>query len=264
MIANLRKTLEENKDLGLAVLLAALSLILLILPLNLKQPLAKYTHLVTLSPFQGAAQNLKNLVATSQTNKWLRSQLEESRLQVAFAREALEQNKRLRDSLDFLERKNYVLISAEMQTIDPKRRDNAILVAVRNSAVVAVDRAVVSLYGLVGKTTNVLGNTITVELLTSPNCRVAARDQNTRALGIIRWERGQNLLLDNVPLRDSINVGDTVISSGLGGLFPVGLPIGVIEKIDIPKRGFFKRITVRPFVNFNRLDEVFILKEMED
>jgi len=252
MIANFRKTLEENKDLGLAILLAALSLILLILPLSLKQPLAKYTHLVTLSPFQGAAQNLKNLIETSQTNKWLRSQ------------EALKQNKRLRDSLDFLERKNYALISAEMQTIDPKRRDNAILVAVRNFANVTVDMAVVSLNGLVGKTTNVLGNTITVELLTSPNCRVAARDQNTRALGIIRWERGQNLFLDNVPLRDSINVGDTVVSSGLGGLFPTGLPIGVIEKIDIPKRGFFKRITVRPFVNFNHMDEVFILKEMED
>ena len=264
MISNFRKTLEENKDLGLAILLAALSLILLMLPISLKRPLAKYTHLVTLSPFQGVSQSLKNLIETRQTNKWLRSQLEESRLQVAFAREALEQNKRLRDSLAFLDRANYALISAELQTIDPKRRDNAVLVAVQNATDVHPDMAVVSLNGLVGKSTNVLGNTVTIELLTSPNCRVAARDQNTRALGIIRWRSGQNLFLDNVPLRDSINIGDTVISSGLGGLFPAGLPIGEIEKVEIPQRGFFKRIIVRPFVNFNHLDEVFILKETDN
>jgi len=117
------------------------------------------------------------------------------------------------------------------------------------------------LTGLVGRTTSILDNKVTVELLTSPNCMVAARDQNTRALGIIMWNLGQELLLDNVPVQDSVAVGDTIITSGLGGLYPAGLPIGTVEKSELPAKGFFKRITIKPFVNFNRLDELFILKE---
>ncbi len=264
MIANIRKRLAENKELGLAFILAALSFIILILPLSLKRPMAKYTHIVTLSPFQGVAEKLKRLKETHETNKWLRQELLQRELEINLAREALEQNSRLRDSLGFQKRKEFALIPAELEAIDPKRRDNALLVSVRDGNQVEPDKSVVSLAGLVGKTTNVLGNTVTVELLTSPNCRVAARDQDTRALGIIRWERGTELLLDNVPGRDSVAVGDTIISSGLGGLFPEGLPIGTVEHVENPKRGFFKLITVRPFVNFNAIDELFILKEMED
>jgi len=264
MIAGLRKRVSENKEFGLTFILAALSLIILILPLSIKRPLAKYTHTVTLAPFQGVAENLKRLVHTNETNRWLRKQLLEKELAFAFAREALEQNARLRDSLGFRKRKGYDLIPAELEGIAPKRRDNAIVISIKESHEVTEDMAVVSLQGLVGKTTNVLGENVTVELLTSPNCRVAARDQNTRTLGIIKWNPGRHLFLDNVPIRDSVAVGDTIISSGLGGLFPSGLPIGVIESIRIPEKGFFKKIIVRPFVNFNRLDEMFILKDRDE
>ncbi|MBD3218530.1 MAG: rod shape-determining protein MreC [candidate division Zixibacteria bacterium] len=264
MIANPRKLFTENKEIGLAIILAALSFIILIMPLSIKRPMATYTYLATLSPFQGVSEKLKRLTETHQTNKWLRQQLLERELEIAFAREALEQNARLRDSLGFRELREYEVIPAELEAIDPKRRDNALLVSVREDYQLSPDRAVVGLNGLVGKTTNVLKNTVTVELLTSPNCRVAARDQNTRAMGIIKWERGTDLLMDNVPIRDVVEVGDTIISSGLGGLFPEGLPIGVVSEVDIPERGFFKNIKVKPFVDFNRIDEVFILGETED
>jgi len=264
MIAYFRKLFTENRDLGLAFILAALSFIFLILPLSLKRPMGKYTNLVTLAPFQGVSENLKSLVRTTQTNKWLRKQLLEKELEITFAREALEQNARLRDSLGFSQRKMYELIPAELEAIDPKRRDNAVIISIKSGYDVTTEMAVVNQSGLVGKTTNVLGQNITVELLTSPNCKVAARDQSTRALGIIKWEQGIYLYLDNVPISDSVNIGDTIISSGLGALFPAGLPIGVIEGIEVPKREFFKRITVKPFVNFNRLDELFVLKNRED
>ncbi len=260
MIGNVRKLFSTNRELGLTIILAALSFIIFILPMSVKRPMVRYTHIVTLAPFQGVSENIKRLVHTAETNEWLRKQLQEKEIEIAFAREALEQNARLRDSLGFPKREAYTLIPAEPKAIDPKRRDNALLVAVSENQEVRRDMAVVSLMGLVGKTTNVLGNTVTVELLTSPNCRVAARDQNTRALGIIKWNGGQMLYLDNVPIRDSVMVGDTIISSGLGGLFPAGLPIGIVEQVTNPERGFFKDIQVDPFVNFNRLDEVFILK----
>ena len=264
MTAILRKLFVEHKEVGLAIILAALSFIILILPLSLKRPMAKYTYLVTLSPFQGASEKLKRLAETNRSNKWLREQLLKRELELIRVREALEQNMRLRNALGFSERKDFTFIPGELKQIDPKRRDNAITVSVREDHRVTADMAVVNLSGLVGKTTYVSNNTVTVELLTSPNCRVAARDQNTRTMGIVRWESGNDLLLDNVPLRDPVYIGDTIISSGLGGLFPEGLPIGVISGIDIPKRGFFKNIEIRPFVDFNRIDELFILKQPKE
>ncbi|HDS00793.1 MAG TPA: rod shape-determining protein MreC [candidate division Zixibacteria bacterium] len=264
MTAILRKLFGENKEVGLAIILAALSFVILILPLDLKRPMAKYTYLVTLSPFQGVSEKIKRLAETTQTNKWLREQLLKRELELILVREALEQNERLRDSLGFRQVGGFTVIPGELKQIDPKRRDNALIVSVREDHEVAPDMAVVSLSGLVGKTTHVMINTVTVELLTSPNCRVAARDQNTRTMGIIRWESGNDLLLDNVPVRDPVNVGDTVISSGLGGLFPEGLPIGVVSEVELPERGFFKDIKVRPFVDFNRIDELFILKQPKE
>lgn len=261
MLEGLRKLIANNKEIGLTFILAALSFIILILPLSLKRPLAKYTHIVTLAPFQNVSEDLKRLVNTAREFKDKDEQL--IKLKYDFGLEALKQNARLRDSLGFRERTEYKLVPAELEAIDSKRRDNAIIVSIKSSHEVKEDMAVISLRGLVGKTTNILGDNVTVELLTSPNCRVAARDQNTRTLGIIKWRLGQYLYMDNVPIRDNVNVGDTIISSGLGGLFPSGLPIGVVENVRIPERGFFKRIRVRPFVNFNRLDEMFILKDLE-
>jgi len=260
-LEGLRKLVANNKEIGLTFILAALSFIILILPITLKRSLAKYTHIVTLAPFQNVSEDLKRLVNTAREFKDIDEQL--TKLQYDFGLEALKQNARLRDSLGFRERTEYKLVPAELEAIDPKRRDNAIIVSIKNSHEVKEDMAVISLRGLVGKTTNVLGDNVTVELLTSPNCRVAARDQNTRTLGIIKWRLGQYLYMDNVPIRDNVNVGDTIISSGLGGLFPSGLPIGIVENVRIPERGFFKRIRVRPFVNFNRLDEMFILKDTD-
>lgn len=264
MISSLRKLIANNKEFGLAAGLVILSFIILVLPINIKRPLAKYTYIVSLSPFQGLSEDLKQLSHTVQINRHLRKQLMERELELSFAREALAQNSRLRDSLGFRERREYELIPAELEAIDPKRRENAIIVSVASGSSVQADMAVMGVSGLVGKTTNVLGNNVTVELLTSPSCRVAGRSADNRALGIIRWESGLYLHFDNVPIRDSVEVGDTIISSGLGGLFPDGLPIGTIVSIDVPEKGFFKQIDVKPFVDFNRLDEVFILKEEDD
>jgi rod shape-determining protein MreC len=82
-------------------------------------------------------------------------------------------------------------------------------------------------------------------------------------LGIIRWVYGGELLLDNVLLSDSVNVGDTIITSGLGGVFPENLPIGTITSVKTGRSPFFKRISVTPFADFGALDELMILKRSD-
>jgi rod shape-determining protein MreC len=58
-----------------------------------------------------------------------------------------------------------------------------------------------------------------------------------------------------------VKIGDTVISSGLDGLFPKGLPVGTVSDISRPESGLFQEVKVRPFVNFTKLEEVLVILE---
>ncbi len=72
-----------------------------------------------------------------------------------------------------------------------------------------------------------------------------------------------DLVLDNLSLSDSVLVGDTIITSGLGGIFPPDLPIGIVQSVAEGKSPFFKEIEVEPFVDFGALDELVILVKRE-
>ncbi|MGE5693520.1 MAG: rod shape-determining protein MreC, partial [Candidatus Zixiibacteriota bacterium] len=117
---------------------------------------------------------------------------------------------------------------------------------------------VVHLNGLVGKVMDATPDAAVIQLLFDPGCRVAARDRRSRVLGIVKWKSGPYLSLDNVSLSDDVAIGDTIISSGLGGIFPEGLVIGTVKTALADTASFFRRIEVLPAVSFSALDEVFI------
>jgi len=102
-----------------------------------------------------------------------------------------------------------------------------------------------------------------VYLLTEPRCRVAARVKRSREQGILRYELGRGMYLDNCPRQGDVVIGDTVLTSGLGGIFPEGLVIGTVKRVDTPEKEFFYNIAVEPAINFNGLDELYVLKRGE-
>jgi rod shape-determining protein MreC len=114
-------------------------------------------------------------------------------------------------------------------------------------------------FGLVGKVLDATPDAAVVQLLFDPGCRVAARDQRSRVLGIVKWKSGPRLSLENVSLGDDVLPGDTLVSSGLGGIFPEGLLIGTILSVKADSTFTFKQIEIEPAVRFSALDEIFIL-----
>ena len=100
----------------------------------------------------------------------------------------------------------------------------------------------------------------TVQLLTDPANRIASRIQRSRDMGIAKYRQGEGMILDNFPVQGEIIVGDTVISSGLGQVYPSGLKIGIVTSVERGPDEVFCRVRMKTSADFGRLDELFVLR----
>lgn len=117
--------------------------------------------------------------------------------------------------------------------------------------------------GLVGRITEVGPRIAKVQLLSDPDSAVAALLQSTRASGLVVGQQDGTLQLRYVPQEEDIMVGDIVLTSGLGGLMPKGLVIGQVTEVQQREYETFQTATVRPAVDFTRLELVLVVTSFE-
>jgi rod shape-determining protein MreC len=118
--------------------------------------------------------------------------------------------------------------------------------------------------GLVGRVRNVTRERALVETLASPDMAVSVRDQRSSVVGILRWVRGNQFRLDRVDAVEDVLVGDPLVTSGLGGIYPRGIPVGVVTRVEVSLDGLFKQVEVRPHVDFAGLKDVFVVRRVVD
>lgn len=118
---------------------------------------------------------------------------------------------------------------------------------------------VVTELGLVGRVTDVYKNAARVLLITDGSSSVNAMLQNSRLRGMVRGRTGQSPIMDYLPQNQPIPVGDIVVTSGEGGNFPVGIPIGQIVEVDQNDVEMFQRAVVRTTVDFNTVETVLVV-----
>jgi len=112
--------------------------------------------------------------------------------------------------------------------------------------------------GVVGRVIRVAAGEARVLLITDASSAAAALVQRTRTRGVCRGE-GDSLNLDFALRQADIEVGDKVITSGMGGVFPKGLAIGEVTDVERGDFGLFQNVKVRPVADFSRLEEVLVL-----
>lgn len=122
---------------------------------------------------------------------------------------------------------------------------------------------VVTDQGLVGRISEVTENNAKVLLLTDPSSSASALMAESRLNGIVRGGTGGKLIMDFIPQGPTFNLGETVLSSGLGGRFPKGLTIGVIESIESQPNAVFQTALIRPAVDFGSLELVMVITNFE-
>lgn len=119
--------------------------------------------------------------------------------------------------------------------------------------------AVIAADGIAGQTVKVGSSTSRVLLLTDQASGIAAVIERSRARGVVKG-KGEGLCSMAFTTRDEdVKVGDMVVSSGIGGVFPKGLPIGEVTMVKRGEYGIFQTVTIRPIVNFAHLEEVLVV-----
>lgn len=122
---------------------------------------------------------------------------------------------------------------------------------------------VVTASGLVGRVSMTEPFTSTVLLLTDPDSGVGAevQRQTSRAGGVVRGLGGPEpgLVMQFYDRDADVLVGDRVVTSGYGGIFPRGLPIGLVTEVTTGEFGLVKRAVIQPAVELDRLHEVILL-----
>jgi rod shape-determining protein MreC len=123
---------------------------------------------------------------------------------------------------------------------------------------------VVASAGVVGRIVKVAQNSSRVLLLTDHASGIAAVVQRSRARGVVIGKGGSICSLEFSQRGEDVRTGDTVLTSGIGGVFPKGLPIGEITMVKKGEFGIFQTVNIRPFVNISRLEEVLVVLNMNN
>ena len=124
---------------------------------------------------------------------------------------------------------------------------------------VGVNQPVVAGQGLVGRVVLVAGPYAKVQLITDRAASVGVMIDRTHRQGVVKGAGRGNLELDYVSLQADVRVGDLVTTAGIDGIYPRGIPVGIITAA-IPGDDLFYEIRVAPAVDFGLLDQVYILE----
>ncbi len=128
---------------------------------------------------------------------------------------------------------------------------------------IAVGMPVVTDQGLVGRISEVTENTSKVLLITDASSAVNAILQSSRLPGVVRGAPGGDLVMDYIPQGAIFSVGEVVLTSGLGGRFPKGIPLGQVVEIRQRDIDVFQQALVHPTVDFSRLELVMVITNFE-
>jgi len=113
--------------------------------------------------------------------------------------------------------------------------------------------------GLVGRVVNSSSDMSRVLLLTDPNHSVDCRVASTRDRGVLSGSLERGCILRYIHLKSRIRPGDEVVTSGLDGIFPRGLPVGKVETVEKGSQGLFLEARVIPAVDFSEIEEVLVI-----
>lgn len=209
-------------------------------------------------------QNYVYLWHTRQDNLALLDENRKLLNSIASLQETQQENVRLRKLLHFQEGIKLDSTMARVIGKDVSTEFRAIRINRGESAGIRKNMAVVTSEGVVGRVLRTTQNTSDVVTILDLLSAVDAIVQRSRARGIVEGLTDESCTLKFALRTDDIQPGDILVSSGLEGIFPKGVPVGIVSKVNRKPFGISQDVEIRPSVDFSKLEEVMIITQVKD
>lgn len=203
------------------------------------------------------------LVDVRQENRRLRQELDAYKVENSRYRELLATHERLRALLKFKQRIHEPVVAAQVIALDPTGWFRSVIIDKGKRAGLQWDMPVVNASGVVGRIVSVSAHYAKVLLIIDQNSAVDCLDQRTRDRGVLKGRSTEVCEMDYMARSAEVTEGDLVVTSGLGGVFPKGLPVGRISAVSRQSGELFKHVEVAPCVDFSKLEEVLVILKKE-
>lgn len=221
-------------------------------------PLQKATFAVH-SRARHAWESYINLVNIQKENQALKRQVLDLKHQkAALLQEELE-NRRLRKLLKLKAQHEFPSVVAQVIGEDAVGWYRTFFINRGSEDGILPRMAVTAAEGVVGRISRTSREMSQVVLVTDPNLAVDCRVARTRDRGVLTGSAQDKCVLRYLRLDSEARPGDEVVTSGLDGIFPRGLPVGRIESVSKDDQRLFLRARVIPAVNFSEIEEVLVI-----
>ena len=166
--------------------------------------------------------------------------------------------RRLRSLLAYSEQFAFETSMAQAIMLDTAGRFKSIIIDRGSDDGIQVNDIVANANGLVGRVVLTTRDLAKVQLVTDNNCSVGSLVERTRRQGVVRGTGGTIVTMADIPALADVQPGDRVLTAGIDGVYPKGIPIGTIVRAE-PGQSLFKTVTVRPAVDFGTIEEVIVI-----
>src|SRR6185295_14140516 len=246
----LRYLLSRRPDWTVLVIACTLSFSLMVLERHEQARVAWFIQHTLLGPGEAGVGWLDQAVGIYWDNQHLRQRLTRLQIETDALRGERQENVRLRQLLQLEERHPYSLVASSVVGRSLDRLGGSLTIDKGLADGVEPGRAILTPQGLVGRVERATQHQARVLTLLHRDCAVSARIDRSRVDGVMQWEFGTHpvLNLSYVSSQEDVKVGDLVVTSGLGGMFPAGIRIGTVSRVGLDANGRMKEISVRPAV----------------
>lgn len=257
----IRRNISGYRDYILHAVLVVISLIIISSNNNKQMESFKMWMVGLICSVQDRWDNIQTYINLKHENEQLLIENTRLALENSAMSEMRLENQRLRELVGFKEQNELPMIAGRVIFRGTRGIISSIVLDVGSKDSIAKNMPMVVSDGLVGKIYQVGRNYSIGHLLLDRNFRVSAKIQRSRVEGIVNWEGDEFCLLKEVPKRSDVRIGDWIITSGYGEIFPSGIKIGQVINTSESPRGLFMDIKVKPAVDFEKLEEVLVIME---
>ena len=256
---NLLLFIIKNKDHFVFLIAIIISLFLLFNNDNDEMSVIRGVSSDMVSILSSPIVKVKSLMLVNEENQYLREKNLQLNLQLESTLYAADENKELRELLNFKRNSKLKILPARIINKGMKINLSSLTLDVGLNNGVLINQAVLTPEGIVGKTIEVGNKSSIVQFISDNNFRLSVRVLPSGAVGILRWHKNNMCKIFEIQKNVEINIGDRVITSGFSKIYPPKLPVGVVSGVYDERGSYQKVVNVEIQSDIESIQNVFIV-----